>query len=173
MKKAPLWMGAPARRPPQDAPEAAERPQRPRCTPPPALKPSRSPSVWSMIATRRGSDFYTRSTGSIFRPKRSRLFITCVVYISILESCSHLTRRNNTLCSCYKPPEDSFGAVLRLNTPQHSPLHGPSLPTSWHSLTIPKRVGFPPSFLSGYNGWKLQLTDDSNVYRQSLAKTRS
>ena len=33
---------------------------------------------------RRGSDFYTRSTESIFDPKRSRLFITCVVYISNL-----------------------------------------------------------------------------------------
>ena len=38
MKKAPLWMDAPARRPPQDAPEAAERPQRPRCAPSPRLK---------------------------------------------------------------------------------------------------------------------------------------
>lgn len=31
-------MGAPARRPPQDAPEAAERPQRPRVRPTPCLK---------------------------------------------------------------------------------------------------------------------------------------
>lgn len=38
MKKAPLWMGAPTRRPRQDASKGAERPQRPRCTPPPALK---------------------------------------------------------------------------------------------------------------------------------------
>ena len=50
---------------------------------------------------------------------------------------------------------------------------GGFLPASWHSLTIPKRVGFPSSFLSGYNGWKSQLTEDPNVYRQSLAKTRS
>ena len=33
MKKAPLWVGAPARRLPQDASKGAERPQRPRCTP--------------------------------------------------------------------------------------------------------------------------------------------
>ena len=38
MKKTPLWVGAPARRPPQDASKGAERPQRPRCTPPPRLK---------------------------------------------------------------------------------------------------------------------------------------
>lgn len=38
MKKAPLWMGAPAQRPPQDASKGAERPQRPRVRPTPCLK---------------------------------------------------------------------------------------------------------------------------------------
>ena len=88
----------------------------------------------------------------------NKQFIVFCIHASEVIACGNSPPR------ALKLPDHQSRGAWRKPRHQFEPRSSPSLPTSWHSLTIPTRDGFSPSFSRGYSPKNTQVAKGRDAY---------